>query len=66
MISAAPRELQIAGAGNLTGWPEPMEALSPFGHTFVFSGSLQVQSSAGDVIKGQCRVDLARFLRKLR
>jgi len=36
MISAAPRELQIAGPGNVTGWPEPMEALSPLGHTLVF------------------------------
>jgi hypothetical protein len=36
MISAAPRELQIAGAGNVTGWPEAMEALSPFGRTLVF------------------------------
>jgi hypothetical protein len=40
--------------------------MAPQGHTLVFSGSRQVHSGTGGVIKGQYGVKLAGFENKVR
>jgi hypothetical protein len=55
--------LQIVRVGNVTHVWAPM---APLGHTSGFSGSRQVQSGTGDVIKGQYGAEWAGFEKEFR
>jgi hypothetical protein len=59
MISAPLRNANRLARGNLTDG-----GLASLSHTWRFSGSRQVQSGRGDVIKGQYGVELAGLKNK--